>query len=367
MKSVVIETRGRVATLLSEDGRIFNVRNKNYRVGQEITGGVHAKIGTRTIAALAAAACLLLLFCVGAAAYYTPTAYVSIDVNPSIEYRVNMFGTVLSASGVNDDGSEMLDKINLRRLRNKPIDEAVAITVEEIAEAGYIDDEEAGIIISTSARNQRRAEKLAERLEEKANEACRLRGRGKLASAEAFGRELVGEARERGVTPGKLRLVQILRNLSDDPDFNIDEWLDKPVGEILAEIRKYREVIKEKVKEELESSELKEKLVEMLRNLSDDPENFNVEEWMQKPIGEILAELKAHREAIRDAVKEKLESEALRQKLEEKLKKISEKIEDFDLEEWLDMPVREALDELRELREAIKSEQRKIRGKIRGN
>ena len=367
MKSVVIETRGRTATLLSEDGRIFNVRNKNYNVGQEITGGVKVKMSTRTTAALAVVACFVMLFVIGTAAYYTPTAYVSFDVNPSIEYRLNMFDIVLSARGGNDDGSEILERIDLRRLKNKQIDEAVAIMINEIAEAGYLEDEDAGIIISTSARNMKKAERMAERLKERANEVCKTRGRERLASAEAFGRERVKEARERGVTPGRLRLVEMLKSFSDDPDFDIDEWLDKSVKEILAEIKKHRENIREEVREELESSELKEKLVAMLRDFSDDPENFDVEGWMEKPLKEILAELKKHREEIRDAVKEKLNSEPLRQKLEEKLGRISDKIEDFDLEELLDKPVREILDELKELREAILPEKRNNRRSSRGN
>lgn len=57
----------------------------------------------------------------GALAYYTPAKYVSLDVNPSIEYQLNIFDRVLTVKGVNDDGSEIVDEIDLGNLKNKKL------------------------------------------------------------------------------------------------------------------------------------------------------------------------------------------------------------------------------------------------------
>jgi hypothetical protein len=37
MKAVIVEIKGNAAALLSEDGRVLKVKNKNYVIGQEIT------------------------------------------------------------------------------------------------------------------------------------------------------------------------------------------------------------------------------------------------------------------------------------------------------------------------------------------
>jgi hypothetical protein len=44
-----------------------------------------------------------------------------------------MFERVLSVKGVNDDGSEILEEIDLSNLGNKSIEEALALTVQRIA------------------------------------------------------------------------------------------------------------------------------------------------------------------------------------------------------------------------------------------
>ncbi len=237
MKSVVIEIRGNVATLLSDNGCIINVKNKNYEIGQEVINSMKNK--SKMITAIAAAACFVVVLTAGVAAYNVPTSYVSFDVNPSIEYEVNMFGKVVSVNGVNDDGSELIAEIELDKLKNKSIDDALSLTVDKVTEAGYLNEEGSGIVIATSAKNMKKAGELAEKLEEVANDACEKNNRERVAQAEAVGKERVEEARELGVTPGKLNIVQKLRDSSEDPgNFNIDEWLDKSVKDIMAQTNK---------------------------------------------------------------------------------------------------------------------------------
>lgn len=63
---------------------------------------------------LAIAACLALaLVGCGAWAVKTPVAYVSVDVNPSVELSLNRFDTVVAQEGVNDDGAALLANVNL--------------------------------------------------------------------------------------------------------------------------------------------------------------------------------------------------------------------------------------------------------------
>ena len=154
MKAVVTEICDNVAVLLSDDGCIVKVKNKNYELGQELKLNMKMRLSTKRIATIAAAACFVLVIGGSASAYYIPTTYVSLDVNPSIEYGVNMFHRVVSVKGVNDDGSEIIDEIDLENFQNKSIDDAISMTVEQIAKENYLDTEssgeEAGIEITTS-------------------------------------------------------------------------------------------------------------------------------------------------------------------------------------------------------------------------
>lgn len=79
--------------------------------------GRPASRGARVLALgrrLAVAACLVAaLVAVGGWAWLTPTATISVDVNPSVELGINRFDRVVSARGVNDDGQALLSEVDV--------------------------------------------------------------------------------------------------------------------------------------------------------------------------------------------------------------------------------------------------------------
>lgn len=64
--------------------------------------------------ALAAAACLALLVLGSGWLYLTPTARISMDINPSLELGVNRFDRVVEVRAYNPDGQELADSLRLR-------------------------------------------------------------------------------------------------------------------------------------------------------------------------------------------------------------------------------------------------------------
>lgn len=61
--------------------------------------------------------CILLLAGTGGyVVYRRPVSYISIDVNPSIELAVNRFDKVVSATGYNEDGQEILKHVSLKNI-----------------------------------------------------------------------------------------------------------------------------------------------------------------------------------------------------------------------------------------------------------
>lgn len=63
---------------------------------------------------LAAAACFALVACIAGCAwtFVTPSACIDIDVNPSVELRVNRFDIVVGCDARNDDGRSAIDAVN---------------------------------------------------------------------------------------------------------------------------------------------------------------------------------------------------------------------------------------------------------------
>ena len=237
MKAVITEIREKKAVLLFDDGRITKIKNKGYELGQEVDF-MKTNSNFKKAMTFAAAACFLLISGGSVFAYYTPSSYVSLDVNPSIEFSVNIFDRVIKITGVNDDGTEIINEISIDNLKNKNIADAVNLIVDEISKEGYLESDDAGIVISTSSEDMDKADELAQKLEDTATEACEENNAEVTVTAEAVGKKRVDEARELGVTPGKLNLVEKLKESSEDPDsIDMNEWLNKPVKEIMAQTK----------------------------------------------------------------------------------------------------------------------------------
>jgi len=79
---------------------------------QRYTGAGEARRGYRPCAA--ACACLLLVLLGGRWLYFTPTAGISIDINPSIELGINRFDRVVSVDGFNEDGRELANALDVK-------------------------------------------------------------------------------------------------------------------------------------------------------------------------------------------------------------------------------------------------------------
>ncbi|MDD4584012.1 MAG: hypothetical protein PHR60_07520 [Eubacteriales bacterium] len=247
MRGIVVDIHDDDVAILKEDGVILKVRNNDYRIGQVITMRNNKKATRRFMTGIASLVATIAIFTIGAYAYFTPTDYVTLDVNPSIEYAVNMFDRVIEVKAVNDDAKEIIEEIDLEKMT---IQEAVETTISQLIALGYLsDDEDGGIIITTYNSRFDKAGKLAKELkqeiqsyiEEQENIIAEV-------EVEAVGKARVEEAKALGVTPGKLNLVEKLQASGEEPDaYVLEEWLDKPVKEINKEIKENRQSAKGKI------------------------------------------------------------------------------------------------------------------------
>ncbi|MEW8993820.1 hypothetical protein [Clostridium sp.] len=249
MKSVVVEIKAGYAAVLSEDGCISKIKNKNYVIGQVIEmKSIKFKNINKLVMCSALTAMIAIAGGITLWAYKTPYSYVSLDVNPSIEYSLNRFDKVISVTAVNDDGQEILNKLELDKLENQNIEDAVTETVNQISEDGYFDnsidnDIEGGIIIATSGEYLEKSDELAGKLQKSLENTIEEIGEDIKLETISVGLERVQKAKELGVTPGKLNLVEKLQNSSADPEsIIVEEWLNKPVKDIMRAIKENRKV-----------------------------------------------------------------------------------------------------------------------------
>jgi len=253
MKAVIVELRDNYVAALSQDGRILKIKNDNYEIGQEIIMKEQWIKNRRFVKISATVAASFMLFVAPAWAYLTPYSYVSLDVNPSVEYTVNIFDRVLSVKAVNDDGEEILKEMDIDDLKNKNIEVAVQEVINGIIDAGFFaEGEEGGVMIAASSKNDEKSQELADKLKSKVEEKIKEESSESEVEVEAVivGEERVEEARKLGVTPGKLNLVQKLQESSEDSDdIDVEEWLNKPVKEIMQATKENKKAIKAAEKE----------------------------------------------------------------------------------------------------------------------
>lgn len=235
MKAVIVELLGTQAAALTSDGSFLKIKNRSYAIGQTIelkTQKRNARILLRIAAAAAAAA----VIGIPAYAYYTPYSYVSLDVNPSIEFSLNRFDRVLSYDAVGSDGQEVLKRLSLK---NKNIQEAIELTLGTIVDEGYLTaGEPGGIVIAAFCVDPVKSGDLAATLANTAETAVREEALDVEIEAESVGQDRVQEAKELGVTPGKLNLIEKLQQSAEaGEEISTQDWLDKSVKEIMEQTK----------------------------------------------------------------------------------------------------------------------------------
>lgn len=168
---------------------------------------------------LPAAACMLLLFLGGYWLYFTPTAEIGMDINPSIELAVNRFDRVISVEGWNDDGNELASSLNVRNLGYS---EAVNQVLENEKVATLLSDD--GVLTVTVVGDDKdQTEKILSDVR-----ACTAGERN--ACCYLAKPEEVEEAHELGLSYGKYRAFLELQEL--DPSVTAEEIRDMSMREI---------------------------------------------------------------------------------------------------------------------------------------
>ncbi|MEA4915687.1 MAG: hypothetical protein VB061_14065 [Christensenella sp.] len=241
--AIIVEIRGAFAAALREDGVFVRVHNAGYEVGESVLleqderpekTAQPKRRHARFTAYAGMAAGFLLLLLGGFKGYTTPVGVVSLDVNPSIEYSINCFDKVLDITAINDDAANILAGLDETALRYRSVDEAVEQTILVLRENGYLDETtENDVVISAASYSARHTEQVAKRLGERVGQQSDL-----TVYSVAVSRGEVQSAHDLGTSAGKLNIIERLgESWNETTSFEPEDWVEKPVREIIRETK----------------------------------------------------------------------------------------------------------------------------------
>lgn len=186
-------------------------------------------INVRRIVALAACLLLLVLASAGSyALYFTETAYVDIDINPSVALSLNRFGRVIGANAYNADGAALLETLDLK---NKKLEVAMDAVIEAAAKTGALERER---LISVTVQTAVGEQALVRSVRQQVEAAARYHG-GAVVDVFSVSVETRGAAHGMHMSPAKY--LAILELQAVDPSVSFGDCAGHTIGEIREQTR----------------------------------------------------------------------------------------------------------------------------------
>ena len=174
----------------------------------------------------AAAACLVLLLAGagGSWLYFTPTAAISIDVNPSLELEINRFDRVIGVEGYNEDGRALADQLDVNHLN---YEQAVEEILNSAVIAALLARDEV-VTITVTGTDDRQCGRILSEVEMETAQSPNIHCHGAR-------QEEVESAHDCGLSYGKYRAYLELQAL--DPDVTLEEVQEMTMRELWERIQ----------------------------------------------------------------------------------------------------------------------------------
>ena len=183
------------------------------------------------------AACLAVMLLCGGGVFYQQAhavaSVVSLDVNPSIELKVNRSEKVLACAPLNEDAKAILaDMSNGADLKGAKLDVAVNAIVGSLVRNGYLDSISSAIMISVEDKDTARAEKLQRELTSAVDGVLQTSEAKAAVLTQTLTQDAAREqqARENNISTGKAALVNCV--LAINPSLKFDALAKLSVEEL---------------------------------------------------------------------------------------------------------------------------------------
>jgi len=238
VKGIVVDLNDKYAIVMDKKGEFIKVKNNGECVvGYEIDIGStvinHNFKALSKVVSIAAGLLLVLGIGIGAYAYNMPYNYINMDINPSLEFTVNMFEMVLDVEALNIDGEELLKNNTYKHLK---IDKALGESIEMAVDEGFLKgNNESALMITISGKNYDKLSSIQEELVKAAKITLEQDKIQANVLTEKITLEERDSAKELGVSPGKFVLIEKLKQ--KNPDIEVGDFKEKSVKDILLSFR----------------------------------------------------------------------------------------------------------------------------------
>lgn len=162
-------------------------------------------------------------------------AYVSVDINPSIELSIDNHKKVVTATPLNEDAEKLLTELKVTGIQ---VDEAVGKMADYAREHGYLHDKSEVIITASPAVDEQKLvaedlnlDQIEEELVAKVQMLATTYGAEIDVEGVRVSEEVRNAAKDAGVSPGKYAVY--LSALSQGVDVEIDELKNAPISKVV--------------------------------------------------------------------------------------------------------------------------------------
>jgi hypothetical protein len=240
MKAIIVEINEKQAVALCKNGDFIRVKKqKNFEVGNEADiNSVNIFRMSRLTKAVSAAAALLFVAGLGYGiySYNAPYSYLNVDINPSVEITANIYDRIISIKPLNEDGSKLIE---LGSYKNKKLEDGVEELLQDARDKGYFNDEKKNaVMITVSGKNEEKVAKVEDEVKSTAETEVKKADTDTEVVVEKVTLARHVEAGKLGISPGKMLLIDRLKAVS--PEIKAEDYINKPVKEIMSAIKEKR-------------------------------------------------------------------------------------------------------------------------------
>ena len=166
------------------------------------------------------AVCLFVVICAGGVmSFMLPTAAISMDINPSLEFKVNMYDLVIDVVGYNDESNILVENLKIKYMNYA---DAIIAVMEDDMTASYIQDAEfpeITVVSGSDEINDKIAGCISEKTKIPAQNIYCLADNG-----------VIDQAHSEGISFGKYRAFLELKKLV--PDITVEDVKNLSMREI---------------------------------------------------------------------------------------------------------------------------------------
>lgn len=255
-QGIVMELQSNKAIIMTSTGEFIEIKRTKpaWRIGDEVQFTPPSTVSwSRTNRWTAAVAAMFLIAMIGLPWFNIGTsqavaAYVTLDINPSIEFSITEDEKVITAEPLNEDGRKLLMSIDVE---GYDLSEATLLTVKEAEKQGFLSTDGGDIIVTTVlvGGNQQVEQSIRTHVSEAMENKAASTGANVQTTIVHATPELREEAKKENLSTGQYALY--LTAINSGADISTQSFQEKSIHVLAQEHTELRTIINNGIKKEV--------------------------------------------------------------------------------------------------------------------